>query len=386
LLRLGSLAVPFLALQNLASAATRGFKKMEYTVIAQSVSMPVTKLVLMLALAITGLSAAKALSAYMLSVIVGSVMLVYFLNKLFSLGRPVGTAHRETGKMLRFALPLYASDLITTFRGSMQTVLLGALHTVTSVGVFAVVSQVTLVGKMFHSSIAVSSMPIVSELHGRGELKHLERLYQTMTRWTFTLNLPLFLVVLLFPEQILSAFGQDFVGGATALVILAWANLAKTGSGICNALLDMTGRTRLKLMNSAVRSVLLIGLNVLLIPSWGVVGAATAVVVSSVVSSLFALLENFLLLRMLPYNMSFLKPIAAGLAATGVVLALGRVLSPEVSLFHAAVNVFVLLVAYVSVILLLGLTEEDRSVLTRLWGRTGRKVLEYLPSLTALGK
>jgi len=369
LMRLACLLIPFVTLSNLAAAATRGFKKMQYTVIAQYISQPVVKLILLTALAITGLSAAKALTVHILAVVVASGVLLYFLNSLFSLKRPLRTARRETRRMLKFALPLYLSYLIRTFRGNVQTVLLGTLHTITSVGIFAAASQVNRIGQMFHGSIATASMPIISELYSRGERRQMGRLYQTATRWTFTLNLPLFLIMLLFPEQILSIFGQSFAGGVPVLTILAWANLVRTGTGICGVLLDMTGRTRLKLVNSIVMSALMVGLNVLLIPRWGMVGAATASLAAVAINNLLRLIEVYILFRLLPYNVSFLKPVTAGLAALAAALALGRLLPAEASLLYAAVNVIILLAAYVGAILLLGLSEEDRSVLARLRGR-----------------
>jgi len=113
----------------------------------------------------------------------------------------------------------------------------------------------------------------------------------------------------------------------------------------------------------------MVGLNVLLIPRWGMVGAATASLAAVAINNLLRLIEVYILFRLLPYNVSFLKPVTAGLAALAAALALGRLLPAEASLLYAAVNVIILLAAYVGAILLLGLSEEDRSVLARLRGR-----------------
>jgi O-antigen/teichoic acid export membrane protein len=336
LLRLVSFIVPFLALSDAIAAATRGFNKMQYTAIAQHIFHPVIKLILILivVLATGGLNAAKVLDVHIVIVVIVSAILLYFLNSLFPLRRPLQMARRDTREMLSFALPLYVSYMIATFRGSIQTVLLGALNAVTTVGVFTVAAQVNLVGHVFYQSIATASMPIVSELYGRGEREQMGRFYQTMTRWTFTLNLPLFLVVVLFPTPILSIFGQSFVGGATALTILAWGNLVRAAAGICGVMIDMTGKTHLNLANATASCVLVLGLNFLLIPRWGMVGAATAALATAVITHLLALLEVLILFRLLPYNASFLKPVVAGLAALATALAVGRLLTFEASLVY----------------------------------------------------
>jgi len=374
LLRLVSLVVPFLTLVDIVAAATQGFKKMQYTAIARDISQPLIKLSLVAVLAIVGLNVAKVLAAHLLSVIIASVMLIYFLNSLFSLKRPLRTARRHTREMIKFALPLYMSSLIRRFRSNVQTVLLGALNTVTTVGIFTVVSQVNLVGKMFHDSIVTVSMPIVSELYGRGEREQLARFYQTMTKWTFTLNLPLFLVVLLFPGPILSIFGEDYMGGAPALIILTWGDLIDAGTGICGVVLNMTGHTSLSLLNTIVLSVLMVGLNVLLIPRWGLVGAAVAALTATSLVNLMRLLEVFVLLRLLPYNRSFVKPVAAGLVALAASWVIRQLFHMEASLVHTAINIAILFAMYVGMILLLRLSYEDRIVLTRIGRRLGVKL------------
>lgn len=371
LLRLASLIVPFLTLSDIIAAATRGFKKMQYTVVAQNVSQPIIRLILIVVLAIIGLNVARALAAFGLAVVIVFVLLLYFLNKLFSLKRPLRTARRDIREMLSFSLPVYLSDLISTFGANVQTVLLGTLNTVTSVGIFAAVTQVNLIGGMFHRSIVTASMPIVSEIYSQGERDQMGRFYQTMTKWTFTVNLPLFLILLLFPAPILSIFGGSFVGGVTALVVLAWRNLVNVGTGICGVLLDMSGNTSLKLVNSIVTVALTLGLNILLIPRWGLVGAATASLAAAIIVNLLRLLEVFLLFRLLPYNLSFLKPVAAGLVTLVAAWGVHQLFLTEVNLVHTAINVVILFTVYAGMILLLGLSQEDRTVLARLRQRAG---------------
>lgn len=365
LLRVASLVVPFMALSEILASALQGFKRMDCAVIGQKVILPLIRLVLTIGLAIfVGLNAKKALVVFNLAVIVVFFVLMYYLNVLFSLQRSLGTARRDIKEMLRFALPVYLSSLIRTFRGQLQTLLLGMLSTATSVGIFVVATRVNIIGRLFHVGINTASAPIVSELYDRGEWGEMARFYQAVTKWTFALNLPLFLVVLLYPGPILSIFGKSFVGGATALTILAWANLVDTGTGICGAVLEMTGNTKLQLFNSATTFVLSLGLNILLVSRWGIIGAAVAALAVVTVLNLVCVLEIFILYRWLPFNLGFVKPIAACLVAFisswGV-----RLLAPfEMVVIDVIVNVIVILAVYAALILLMGLSREDRIVLS----------------------
>ena len=185
------------------------------------------------------------------------------------------------------------------------------------------------------------------------------------------MNLPLFLILLLFPRPILSLFGEGFVNGSTALAILAWANLVNTGTGICGNVIAMTGNTTLKMVNSVITIGLNIGLNVLLIPRWGIVGAATASLGAEIISNMLQLVEVFILFRMLPYNRSIAKPITAGLVALGGAIAVGQVFPSEANLAFAALSATILVALYVGMILLLGLSSEDRAVVSRVIHRIG---------------
>jgi O-antigen/teichoic acid export membrane protein len=359
-----------LALETIIAAMIRGFKKMQYTVIARNIVQPGVRLILTITLAVViGLNAARALVSLSASTIIASLVLLIFLDNLFSLKRPLREARRDTSEVMRFSLPIYLSSLIGTFGGNLQSVLLGALNTVASVGIFGVASQVNLVGSMFHESIVTASAPIVSELHDQGSREQMEHFYQAVTKWTFTLTLPLFLIVILFPAPILSIFGKSFAGGAAALTVLAWANLANTGTGICGTVLDMSGKTFLKLVNSFAAFVLALGLNVLLIPKWGLVGAAVATLVSAAVINVLRLVEVFVLFRLLPYNLSFIKPIVAGLTASAIAWVLHPLSPSDANLIFAAATAAIMLVVYGGMILLLGLSEEDRMVLNRVGWR-----------------
>lgn len=368
-LRIASLIVPFLALNIVLAAATQGFKQMKYATVARDVVQPLIRLALILPLAMIGMSAAGALAAYGIAIVATSLQLLYYLNRLFSLRRPRGAATYTLRQVLGFAVPVHLSDLMTTFRENVQTLLLGAISSISSVGVFAVANQVNLVGHMFHTSMVAASNPIISELHDRGERSQLAHMYQTTTKWSFTVNLPLFLIMALFPAAVMSIFGKSFVNGSSALVLLAAANILDAGTGTCGSIIDMTGYIRLKLVNALLRLGLSLGLSLLLIPKGGVFGAALATVIVVGATNLLRLIQVRVLFGMQPYNISFLKPIAAGLAATIAALAMNQVLPTTTHRAYAIIHIAVLLIVYLGAILALGLEPADRLVLARVWAR-----------------
>lgn len=102
-----------------------------------------------------------------------------------------------------------------------------------------------------------------------------------------------------------------------------------------------------------------------MIPTWGLIGAAIASLTSAIIINLLRLIEVFILFRLLPYNAIFLKPLIAG----GIAFSLMWIASwfyPTVDLLHLIVSLPLLVAIYVGLLLLLGLSEEDRLIVQRL--------------------
>lgn len=363
LLRVIALLVPALVLNSLLAATLQGMRLFSRSVLAEQVFQPIIRGALLVAFALTGLDPTLALVASLVSTAaVGIAMAVWLWRALPA----AASTDRPVGEIVRFSLPVYFSNLINTFSGNLQTLLLGALSSVASAGIFAIANQIQLIGTLFHAAIVRATMPLFAELHDAAERRRLEQLYQTTSKWTFSLNVPFFLVAIAFPEALLALFGAEFVDGTQALVILAWGAIVNAATGTSGAMLDMTGHTAMKLINATVSVGLAIGLNLLLIPPLGVVGAAIAAVASIAAVNALRVVEVAVLESLVPFNVTYLKPIAAGVVALGVGVAVGRVvLAGQVLAVWALAGIISLVIVYVVGLRLLGLDEADRFVLRR---------------------
>jgi O-antigen/teichoic acid export membrane protein len=371
LLQLTAVIVPLLTLSELLAGAIRGFKRMDYAALAQFIAQPVIRLVLIALLAIGGLTTAEAIITFGLADLAASFFLLYYLNRVFPLRRKLGDASWDTRAIMNFSVPVWLSDMMVKFHGNFQTLILGSLSSVAGAGIFTVVSQVTLISGQFSSSINVSAKPVIAELHDRRDMDEMNRLYQSANKWAVMVQLPVFLVMLLYPKQILLIFGQSFTDGAAALVILGVSSLILVGTGMGGIILDMGGQTRLKLLNSVLRLATFLALDLLLIPRWGVVGAALAALVGETLVNLLRLGEVYYLYRLLPYNRSFFRLGGAALVALVAALLVGRRWPPDQSLVMTAINAAVLLSVYTALILRAGFTTEEKALVALARRRAG---------------
>ena len=372
LLKIVSFAVPFGVSITGMVAVTKGFKQMRYKVIAQDVGLSLMKLLFTLLLALTGLTALKAITAYTAATIGASALLLYLLHKLYPLNRKPDLNAKKLKEMAKFSFPVYLSRLLDTFGPSLKTILLGMLNTIASVGIFTVAMRIRMVGRAFHNAIIMMSMPIVADLYGKKKIEELGRFYRAMTKWTFTFNIPLFLIVLLFPDALLLVFGSSFVAGSMALIILALGDLINAATGICGVMVTMTNNSWLNTLNSIVSLSLNITLSILLIPKFGVVGVATATAISLIVVNILRVTQVFWLFRELPYDITFIKPVLAGLTALIATWSLKNLLDYSGG-FVAVFYMGLLLAIFGGSIFLLGLSQEDKMILQRLTNRLKRK-------------
>ena len=373
LVMISALMVPTLVLNIQLGSALRGLRNIGHEVLADQVAQPLIRLALLVALAILGISVAEALIAWTIASFAATALLVFFLVRTLRHHAAGHGVRLSMGELLRFSAPVFLSNVVSKSGTQLQTILLGALSTVSAVGVFAVATNVNLIGSLFHSSLVSASMPLFAATQDQKDRSALERLYQLTSKWSLSLNLPIFLAVVAFPQALLAVFGPGFAEtGAVPLMILSAANLVNAGTGMSGAALDMTGHTKLKLLNATISVGIGIALNLMLVPWLGLVGAAIAALAVTAGTNLLPLAEVLLLVRMSPYNRSFMKPIAAGAAALAVTVAVKMLLGGAGELVVLATGIPVLLVTYGAVLLGLGIDEDDRLVLRRIRDRFAR--------------
>lgn len=357
--------IPFSTASGVLVDVARGFKRMDYSALGENFILFLARLILLGVLAIINLNAYTAIIAFGVSDVVVTFSLVYLLNKEFSFKRPLRQSQHNYREIFTFAFPFWFATILRKFRGNFQTLLLGSLSTIAGAGIFSIVDKVTLIGHLVYASVIASVKPILAELQDQENWKQMGDLYTTTTRWAFICNLPIFLIMLLYPKPILAVFGASFIDGATALTIIAFGELVNAATGICGSIIDMTGRNKLKFINSLISTVIIVGGNVLLIPRWGLMGTAVASFFAISLINLLRVVQVWILYRLQPYDATFIKPILAAAVATAIVLSLGRWLPVGINLFYAIIHILVLCATFVGVLLLLGLEPEERTVLVR---------------------
>ncbi len=369
-IRVLALSVPLTGLGELLLSAMRAYTRVVLPVLIRSFAAP-------------GLRAAAALAALLAHANLVGVAAAYTLVEGVALlmgaaaarhvlpGRAAGSLPPPTAEIVRFSWPMAVNRVLMGSTNNAEVFLLGALAGAGKVALFAAARRFTIVANAIFIAFGTIFSPMVSDLDAAEQHDHLARLYKAVSRWIFTIGVPVFLVQILFGEALLSTFGKGFGEGRVALTLLACGQLANYASGASSNVLTMTGRSRANLVFTVAHLVVTVALNLLLIPPFGLLGAAVANAVA--ITSVNAALTWWVYREsgMHPYNRGWLKPLGAGLGTAAVVL-VGRGLLPDGSV-GALAGLVLLGVAYLGLLALLGIDAEDRLVLRELAGRARRR-------------
>jgi O-antigen/teichoic acid export membrane protein len=322
LLPLFALSLPFAALGTISVSSLQALRRMGALTVIQYLLDPGLRIVALIGLALLGWGLFAAAASHLLASVVVPVVACFCLSSLPLFARPL-RARFAPGPLLAFSLPLLLSSVVAFLLQWADTLLLGYYLTAREVGFYGAASRLAGLGAIFLTAVSTIFAPKIYALYGQGELAEVGRLYQRSTRWILMLVVPLVLYTVLNAEALLAMFGPEFVRGASALLTLAAAVLVMTGTGPAGDVVLMSGRTRAVLYTSAATGILGLGLNVWLIPRWGLLGAASATGLAMASGNLANVILAWWFTGLQPYSRAIAKPILLAAGVAGLQLALG---------------------------------------------------------------
>jgi O-antigen/teichoic acid export membrane protein len=184
-------------------------------------------------------------------------------------------------------------------------------------GLYQAASQVAIIFVIILNSMNAIFAPMIADLYHRNEIERIDRLYKVSTKWGLYLILPLYLVICFIPQEFMAAiFGRAYILGANSLVILVTAQVINVGTGATGFLLIMTNHQNRWFITSGSTMILTLILNSILVPRFGMIGAAISTAVAISCLYLAGLLQVRILLNVWPYDRRYIKGVISALVAS----------------------------------------------------------------------
>jgi O-antigen/teichoic acid export membrane protein len=342
-----ALLAPFLVIAIIGLIgvqATRGFGGLRWFVAIQQLLLPlgrVAAVALVLALGLHGVAVPLAWAVPLLIACPLALAALYRQlrrverNQLARSAppRPIGAIARE---FWAYSAGRGFAQLFTQTIVWFNVIIVGALGSAAEAGVFAALSRFVTTGTLVMQAMRLGIQPQLGAALAVGETRRAEDLYRITTQWIIASSWPLYLVLAAFGPQVLRLFGGEFTSGADALTILTLTMLFSLATGNVNTVLLMAGRSRWTAANTVAALVVNIGLNLLLVPDHGIIGAALAWSASIVTERAMGMYEVRVLLGLRGYGKGFVLAITlAALVYGGIGLAIRLTVGATLPAFAA---------------------------------------------------
>jgi O-antigen/teichoic acid export membrane protein len=295
----------------------------------------------------------------------------FLARRLFVQGKNEPVNPGLIARLLRSSLPIALYDFLNIGIMHIDVIMLGWFVgrapdvTLQSVGIYAAGVQVAGAARKVSQAFNPIFTPIVARQISTGRIREAETSYGYLARWMLAILLPAVGVIWLSGSAIMTMYGSSFYRGGLWVAIASIACATNAFVGLGETIL-MIERPAINLMNSTIAFAAAIGLNLILIPAWGPLGAAIGMLVPYCIHGVLRGIQiSWLLKWHWPWR-ALIKPWLVALLALPPALAMRLTL-------HGIGWELLAGVVYVAACLLawkiIGLDKSDRAVLDQLFKR-----------------
>ncbi|MEM1366902.1 MAG: polysaccharide biosynthesis C-terminal domain-containing protein [Cyanobacteria bacterium P01_H01_bin.15] len=280
---IGFATVPLMSSGKLRRGTLRGMHYVILAILTDGLIMPALLLLLAVAyhqLSGEGLTAIAVMLIYLAVSVVGVGLEIYFKRRNLPTNYQSLPRKYRISEWRKSILPLTLTSGFAIIYSRADIIMLGIFLSPVEAGIYAVAVRCTLPIQFLLLVVIGTINPRVAKLYASNDTKKLQKLVRITARVTSVTAILLTAGIWLFRVQLLSLFGPEFVIGTTVLSILCVEKLIDVVTGVSISLLHMTGNEGFSTKVSSSTAMLNILLNALLIPQWGISGAAIATTIS----------------------------------------------------------------------------------------------------------
>ncbi|RLG14989.1 MAG: hypothetical protein DRN66_00505 [Candidatus Nanohalarchaeota archaeon] len=299
----------FLALLNVKLRA-------DYNAITKNVAEGIMKIIATIAFIYVGYTALAAILGYFIAIVGTFSLSAYFL--FFK--TDYGIILKEKAKchyleLITYSIPLMLTGFVAVFLTYTDTMMIGYFRGLAETGIYNAAlptAQLLSIAACFTTLF----YPLFIENYSKKKFAEMEKIFSTTVKWIFLFALPIVFVLVFFPDAILNfLWGKDYTRGAMALSILAIGYFVSTVAGLSASGLTAIKKQNILLAITTAGTILNVILNYLLIPVFGITGAAAATAVSIIFINGLCLFFIHKYLGIFPFSLNHAKGFLATLLA-----------------------------------------------------------------------
>jgi O-antigen/teichoic acid export membrane protein len=274
--------------------------------------------------------------------------------------------------LLKYSIPLMFYGFISMIFYWADSFFIGYYKTPFEVGIYNASIPIALLLIFVPELFTQLFFPLINKEYSKKNLLLIKELSKQVGKWIFLINLPLFLLMFLFPEFILNIlFGAEYLQAQTALKILIFGQLFFSVSLISLHLVLMKGKSNVILLDIFLISILNIFLNYLLVPmesiffidnSLGMNGAAISTTISIIFLNFLFIFQSKKYLSIIPLRKKMINISVSAIIPLFFLILIKRFIQESLISF-VTLSLFFLLVYLLLLFLLKGLDKNDLMII-----------------------
>lgn len=185
-------------------------------------------------------------------------------------------------KILIISIPMMFSGLMQLLLNWTDIFMLGIMMNNEDVGKYNVAFKIGSMMLIFLATISTIILPKLSQFFEEKNHQELEKIIKQSTKLGILISTPFLLGLMIFGQSILGFFGKEYVNSYNILVIIAVTGYLGVLAGNIDQILNMSNNQKTLLYINTIALFLNIGINLILIPIYGALGAAMATLITTI--------------------------------------------------------------------------------------------------------
>jgi O-antigen/teichoic acid export membrane protein len=321
-LKVFSFFLPISAISYLLISVIRGYERITDFVILYNLLPNISRLAFLFFFIFLGFSGGAIVSSFCLGIltmfVAASLLCKYKLPELLLKSKiPEKKGKEIKNELFSYSLPVLFFGIISTLFYWIDSLCLAYFKSATEVGIYNAAVTIAMLLGMTGDLFNQLFFPLITREYSKKNYSLINDLSKTVAKWIFMINLPIFVLIVLFPGAIIHLlFGIEYLAAENSLRILLIGAFLSSFAAVSTQLLYMAGKSKLILYDLLITSAVNITLNFILIPrqivfgiqnSNGLIGAAIATLVSILTLNIIFIIQARVYTKILPVKRKMIR-------------------------------------------------------------------------------